>query len=156
MQIYIVLLDHKHKPCWPPEPADLGFTVHKNWDSGSVYKLLSGRYWWAVARQKESVKMASPSFYSPRAVLWASRCVPNLKPAPWAKAPAQANRLFLRKTGCISCLCGALRLEVCQELSLQLWRSCGTQECKSPSPPEPDDQEAFPDWHPQNWGTGCM
>lgn len=83
-------------------------------------KLLSGRYCWAVARQRDSVKMASPGLHSPRSVPWGSRCVPNLKSAAQAKNPGQANRVFLRKTGCVcvGCLCSALGLVVCQELPI--------------------------------------
>lgn len=65
-----------------------------------------------------------------------SGCVPNLKPAPTAKAPGLATSLPSQKdwvSGSVCCLCCVLEVEVCQEPSFWLLQSPGTQECKSPA-----------------------
>ena len=60
--------------------------------------------------------------------------VPNQKPASQAKLLDAQLGLFLRKTGHVSVcyLCSALGMAACQELSLQLLQSHGTQEHKAP------------------------
>lgn len=45
-----------------------------------MYKLLCRRYWQAVARQRKSMRTASLSLHSLRAISQASRCVARLKP----------------------------------------------------------------------------
>ena len=84
----------------------------------------------------------------PESTSVASRCVANTKPDPQADALGQVNRPFSQADlGCVSvwCLCSALGLVACQELSLQLFRSCGAQKCKLQLP-EPGNQGTFPVW----------
>ena len=67
--------------------------------------------------------MVSSSLHPLGAPLWASRCVPNLKPAPRARAPAS------QKDRCVSvcCLCSSLRVAVCQELPFICYSPTGSR-----------------------------
>ena len=97
--------------------------------------------------------MVSSGLCSLRTPLYTPRSVPDQDPAPQAKAPGQANRPLSQKDwGCVSeCyLCSALGLVDCQDLSLWLLQSYGTQECKPFYTPGPSVQGVSPEWQPQN------
>lgn len=72
--------------------------------------------------------MVSSSLHPLGAPLWASRCVPNLKPAPRARAPAS------QKDRCVSvcCLCSSLRVAVCQELPFICYSPTGSRNTSVP------------------------
>lgn len=79
--------------------------------------------------------------------LWSPKLVPNLNPAPQIKAPAQSKRPPSKRSwGCasVSCLHGAPRVAACQEPSLWLPESHGTQKCRPPWLSEPGNQGASP------------
>lgn len=61
-----------------------------------MYKLFSGSYWQAVAKLRESTKLAPSGLLSLDTPI-AARCVANLRPAPQAAAPGQVHRPFSQK-----------------------------------------------------------
>lgn len=69
-----------------------------------------------VARQRERAKIVSPGLCSLRAPV-APRCVPNLKPAPQAKAPGQANRPLSQRDAVCSVCCLYSAVAPCCHLS---------------------------------------
>ena len=97
--------------------------------------LLSRRYTWVVAKQKESAKMASTSLCYLKVAPKTSRFVPHLKPVPQAETPEQAQKDF----GCV-------------ERYLWSLQSHGAQEHRLPWPPEPGIHVASLGWQPQKPG----
>lgn len=88
---------------------------YKNLRARQGCKPLAGRYWWPRARPKVSTKVVATGLHSMRATLLAPRTVPDWRPAPQAKAPAQA---ISRLGGLQSVfLCNAVGMAVGQELS---------------------------------------
>lgn len=59
-QMYIVVWDHKHKPCCPVQPGPPGRS-HKDVGVIKGYKLLFRRSQQAEVKQRESAKTASTS-----------------------------------------------------------------------------------------------
>ena len=79
----------------------------------------------------------------PEGTFLVPRCVVNLKPTLQAEALGQVNRLFFtgRSGACsVCCLCYALGVMACRELSLWLFQPHGAQKHKFPWPPEPGNQ----------------
>lgn len=90
MDMYVVLWDCKHKPCWPPESGNLKVCLggsQKSCASRHMYKLFSGKYQHSGARQE--CQDAICSLYALRITLEATKCMPLLKPASQVKTPGQ-------------------------------------------------------------------
>lgn len=122
MPTYAVLQGHTHKPHTQLEPGDLVLSRgqhHRNWGIRKVCNLLCRRSWKPWVRQRERGNMVSLSLHPFGAPLWASGSMPNLKPAP------QARALASQKDKCVSicCLCSSLGVAVSQELPLHLLES---------------------------------
>lgn len=89
------LEDCEPTPHWPPEPGNVEVfpaSSHENQGIREDYKLLSVRYQFAGARERESTKFvfgALPSLTG----------APHQKPAPRPKHLHRYISLFLRKTG---------------------------------------------------------
>ena len=107
------------KPYWNREKCD-GTTVislpagpqirrcplgssHTDQGPRGLDELPSGRCWWAMARQRVSVKWHPPAC-APWTHLCSCSCVPHQKPAPKARTPGQVNRPSERCGGCFICV----------------------------------------------------
>lgn len=108
---------------------------------------LTSTPWCSKEPSSESAMMVSTSLCSLRAPLEASRCMPDMKPAPRAKDPGQINRLLSPKDWwCFS------------RVSAVPWGGSlprtliinGTQKCKSAWELEPGHQGASSGWLPQS------
>lgn len=75
---------------------------HQIWISGWLYKLLSGRSQWVVVRARVT-KWHFSAYITWKYTLKASRCVPNLKPAPQVESPGLQVGLFHRNTRHVFC-----------------------------------------------------
>lgn len=120
------------------------WVIVANINQGSrwVYNLLSGRYWWALARQRGTWDgIHCPLFPECTPVGLEMWVEPGAGPS--GRAAGQADRLFSQNDRVsVCCVYSYLGMVACQELSLQLLQSCGTQKPNPPSPPEPGDQDA--------------
>lgn len=108
MPIYAALQDHKHKPHRQLELGDLELSrssITKTGASEKICSLLCRRSWKPWVRQREGGKMVSSSLHPLGAPLWASRSVPNLKPAPRARAPPLRKSNVFPSAVC-AVLCG--------------------------------------------------
>lgn len=98
MQIHTVLWDHK--PHWLSQPGYLEVSLVWQLQKLGYQKseqLLSERYWWAGARQREYPKLMSTSLCSVRVPLYASRFVLKLKD--------KYRSLSQKEWGCVSVCC---------------------------------------------------
>lgn len=121
--MYSIPIGHIPEPgnaeVFPGAAAKIGVPLKK-------YKLLSERCWQDEMRPRGRSETASTdlrSLRTPPSALNSTlfRGVPNLKPAPQAKAPGQANRPFsLKDLGCVSLpyLYSALRGRMPRTVSL--------------------------------------
>lgn len=102
MQIYTVPLNCKHKPPWPSNLPVPSGSNHKNQGFRWVYMFFSGGHWWARARQRKSIKMASIA-QAPWKQL--TRYEPNLKKLlKWKIQDKQRCVLHRKTVVCLSLL----------------------------------------------------
>lgn len=121
MQIYIVLWDHNHRPCWPPDQV-----IWRSCLSNSC-KIWAPDGLWAPfsevpvscseATQVLKDSISQPIF--PVSIFVTFWCVIKLKTAQ-AEAPNQVDMPFTQEDSeyvLVHCLCIALGVVACQELS---------------------------------------
>lgn len=151
----MVLWDCTHKPGWLPEPDDLGVSPGWQLQKLGFWKNISAISWEvSVSCAERECNNCAPWLMFPTSAFVASRCTPNLKPAPKFKAPWLASSfLFTESLGlCFSCCLSRSLGQGCQELFLWFLNTHGTQERKAPWSPVPGYWGVSLGWQPQKLG----